>query len=928
MSIACVILMLLSAVPFAAAAQTTGSAVAYADYKVEAGDLPEQSIQLDAAAAQNAVLIDDEEKGKVGTLAEGDQITWRFDVAVAGNYLISVDYKALPDTYDSISADLLIDGSLPFAEAAGLPLERSWVNDGDLQYDIHGNQIRPNQKEISVWNTKTLRAVDAAAGDLEFYLTAGAHDITLRLARETCLVNSVTLTTVQPHASYEAVLADYEAQGYSAPDVEPLVLEAEGESVKSAQSLYPITDRSSASITPYSAELIYYSAVGGTQWKTVGQWIEWTVKAEKSGLYELSFHFKQNNKSDAVSIRELYIDDQLPFAEAADIRFPYSTGWDMYTCGYEKDGENVPYRFYLEEGEHTIRLQVGLGSYRALLDEADRLIAELNSVYRKIVVVTGVTPDQYANYEFEKVIPDVLSNMAKLSDELKAFEQSIRDLGFSGNQGTDTIKRLYNQIEWMLEDTDTIATRLQVYREAISSLGTWRNALAEQPLSLDKLYLTAAGSKVPYTKAGFFKTLMHHLRQFFYSYISDYSSIGEIDSNTDREITVWINSGRDQAQILKSLISQRFTPDKGVAVDLQIVPADSLLPALLAETGPDMSMGLGQAEPLNLALRNALYNLENFEDFDEVADRFYPQSIVPFEFQGGTYALPDTLSYMMLFYRIDVLEEIGLSTADLATWDSLLQKALPVAQKSGLSVGIPAGSQTYFSMLYQAGGEVYTDNDTASGLASAEAIQSMSLFEKLYSQYKLDLAFDGANRFRSGEMPILLADYLFYNQLTVFAPEINGMWSMLPVPGTVNGEGAVDSTTLLSVTGTAIMDDAEDKEACWEFLKWALSADIQATYGRDLESVVGTAARYNTANIEAMNSVKWDNEIKLQLEAQRQQLRAYPQIAGGYMTDREFSFAFRKIVYENESVRTAMSDAAENISLEILRKREEYGLDT
>ena len=91
-------------------------------------------------------------------------------------------------------------------QAAGLPLERSWVNDGDLQYDIHGNQIRPNQKEISVWNTKTLRAVDAAAGDLKFYFTAGTHSLTLRLAHGKCLVKSVTLTTVQPRASYEEIL--------------------------------------------------------------------------------------------------------------------------------------------------------------------------------------------------------------------------------------------------------------------------------------------------------------------------------------------------------------------------------------------------------------------------------------------------------------------------------------------------------------------------------------------------------------------------------------------------------------------------------------------------------------------------------------------------------------------------------------------------
>ena len=109
LSTACVIFALLLAVPFTAVAQITEAA----DYKTEAGNLPEQKIQLDVAAAQNVTLVDDVEKGKVVSLAEGDQVTWLFDIAAAGNYLISVDYKALPDTYDTVGVDLLSTASFP-----------------------------------------------------------------------------------------------------------------------------------------------------------------------------------------------------------------------------------------------------------------------------------------------------------------------------------------------------------------------------------------------------------------------------------------------------------------------------------------------------------------------------------------------------------------------------------------------------------------------------------------------------------------------------------------------------------------------------------------------------------------------------------------------------------------------------------------------
>ena len=196
----------------------------------------------------------------------------------------------------------------------------------------------------------------------------------------------------------------------------------------------------------------------------------------------------------------------------------------------------------------------------------------------------------------------------------------------------------------------------------------------------------------------------------------------------------------------------------------------------------------------------------------------------------------------------------------------------------------------------------------------------------LYNQYGLPYQFDFATRFRSGEMPVVITDYLSYNQLTVFAPEIKGLWGMLPVPGTVREDGTVSHAAPSTVTGAALMASAPDQKAGWEFLKWWTSAEIQSSYGRDLESVVGSAARYNTANQEALNSVQWDYGIKQQIKAQAAEALAVPEAPGGYFTSRQFDFAFRNIAFYGDNTRTALEEAAQAINKELSKKQKEFGL--
>lgn len=283
--------------------------------------------------------------------------------------------------------------------------------------------------------------------------------------------------------------------------------------------------------------------------------------------------------------------------------------------------------------------------------------------------------------------------------------------------------------------------------------------------------------------------------------------------------------------------------------------------------------------------------------------------------------------FSMLFYRKDILAELGIETSELSTWESILENVLPELSVNSLTFGVPVSINSYLAFLFQNGGEVYLNGGRRSAFADTTAVKSMEKYTKLFTQYGLPLAFDFANRFRSGEMPVAIADYLQYNQLTVFAPEIKGLWSMLPIPGTADETGNINQTETATFTASIILGQCEDKASAFEFLKWWTSEDVQSEYGSNLESVVGSAARYNSANLNAINSTQWSGDIRKALNSQIERLTVMPQVPGGYITTRYYDFAFRDIVYSSKNIKESMEDAAESINAELSHKRTEYGLD-
>ena len=122
----------------------------------------------------------------------------------------------------------------------------------------------------------------------------------------------------------------------------------------------------------------------------------------------------------------------------------------------------------------------------------------------------------------------------------------------------------------------------------------------------------------------------------------------------------------------------------------------------------------------------------------------------------------------MLFYRKDILAELGLEVPQ--TWDDVVA-IIPELKKENMEFGLRANIGTYQMFLYQKGVPLFKEDVIMTNLDAEVALETFRELTQLYTLHNLLYEYNDTNRFRMGEMPLLIANY-FYNTLAVFAPEL------------------------------------------------------------------------------------------------------------------------------------------------------------
>lgn len=875
-------------------------------------------------------------------------VTWQINVPQSGYYNLYTEYL-IPESRGVVAERIVyINGEIPFESARNITFSRIWTDGGEVKVDNQGNEIRPTQKEVFAWQKAYFR--DDRGYEAEpylFYFEKGINELTLEAENEPMILKSLELKSVQDMDDYQAYLEKQPGVNMTETGTSyQQIVQGEDSTLRSESSLYAKYDRSSPTTQPNSVTNTVLNYVGGEAWRSAGQWIEWNFEVPEDGYYNLMIKARQNYARGSISSRSVYIDGEIPFSEMKEISFEYENDWNCMTL---TDEEGTPYQFYLKEGTHTLRLEATLGGVGSILEELEDSIYRLNQIYRKLLIYTGVQPDKYRDYNIQQVYPEVIEAMDLESKRLYKIVDEM--VAYSGQKADNiaTAQTVAQQLERFVKNPNKITLEFTTFKDNITALGTASLNMSATKLDVDYFVVSGINAPIKVEKAGAMAKAWHEMKSFAASFVVDYDAVGDVYEEGDEGvIKVWILTGRDQGTILKSMVDDTFTPDTGIKANVEIVAADALLNAVVAGRGPNVVLSVGADQPVNYALRNAAEDLSQFSDLQDVLSHYTASSYEQYRLDDHIYGIPETQNFNVMFYRKDVLEELGLEIPN--TWQELIEM-LPTIQGNNMTIAIPtaAGSSAtssastsvasnapdlsmYFSLLYQYGGDMYNEAGTRTVVNSEAGVQAFDDYVRYFNDYGTPTIYDFVSRFRSGEMPIGIASYSIYNTLMVSAPEIRGLWDFTLIPGTEttdgNGRTYIDRSDF--ITGSATMmvktEDEQLRNNSWEFMKWWADADTQVRFGREIEALLGSSARYATANKDAFVQLAWSADDIAVLNDQWDQTVGIREVPGGYYTGRHITNAIRKVINEKDDPRETIIDYSIKIDEEITKKRIEFGL--
>ena len=979
--------------------------------------------------------------------------------AVSSSNRYSIDYKLESGCYKKIVTEYV-----KVEKTGEATVYKKIVHTYLIGEDVIGNSMAPLAQESSEWGTYICSDKSGySTGAFHFYLSQGPHTITLEAEREPMVIKSITFKPVAVSALQDSATSNKapeqvdgkyyfsESNSFSqykdalganyndkANGGKIIDIQAEFPDAISDSSVAPSNDNTSAINYPISADSQKFNIIGETGYDAIGQWAAYKFKVTETGMYKISMRFMQEALQGMFICRSIKLaggnnyvyglsdgSASAPYAEATKVRFNYAGEWQSEYVGYyDADGNKHDLELYLEEGaEYTIYLECALGDLKDYIQSVEKSLANLNDAYLKILQYTGSDPDANQNYKFQEKLPEVLiallSEAKNLTETSKALEKLCGEKG-SHIATLDTVARI---LYTMGKDNGReIAANLSSLKTYLGTLGTWINSSKMGTMKLDSITVVPAekagdSKSIPAANANFIQSIWFEICSFIYSFFTRYELMGiKGDSaagvDTSASIDVWIAMGRDQSNIWRSLIDSEggFTSMYKTPVALKLVTGGTLLPSILSGKGPDVYLGLGAADVINYAIRDAVLGVSGndphlsaeanavFADFETAVkgedlessddDNFAAAAMKtltiysPDNAKGATgglsnypdnpdvtYGIPMTMGFSMMFYRMDVLAQLNQEVPE--TWSDLL-KILPVFQANNMDIGVTYISALDF-MMYQMGGNMwkYTDDTIYESkyagakidLDSEIALEAFEFVCRLYTDYSFPVSFDTANRFRTGEMPIVIGDYAsIYNTLVVYATDISGLWEFSSLPGSfeknvykdnkgnvyykselltaaqmqVEGlslvkEGKYNYNSLASVSATIILKGSEKNlktlEASWNFVKWQTSDRVQAEYGNRIVALIGPAAKYESANLKAIDNLSWTANEKAAIKNQMAHLDAIVNYPGSYIYSRYMKFAFLDAYNDDANPHDAMMSYIDAINDEIKRKREEFGLE-
>ncbi|MGD9909214.1 MAG: ABC transporter substrate-binding protein [Candidatus Izemoplasmatales bacterium] len=856
-------------------------------------------------------------------------VTYTVNVNTAGLYAIYVDYYVKENVLNNLTVAVSVNGETQFDDALTVDVPLLWEDDSKtFVLDTYGDESLPAQSRVLAWQELPLyNNTYSTSEPLYFYFEEGNNTITIdNVLSGAVLFGDLRVASPVATPSYATYISNFNGVSHPADTIQVNATAY----INKNSSYVRLYSFQSPSVSPFDAVNKKLNVINGEAWYRSGQEVTYEFNVTQTGLYEINLHYL-NDKEEFSVFRSIKIDGELPFEELRNYEFPVTgqNTWANEVLGNE-DGT---YSFYLTAGTHTITFRAEIDQVNEELRNIQLLVDHINAFALNILKITGVNIDKNRKWEFTNYIPETESYLQAYDTIIKHAVVTLS--AYSNELDTSAtlsyLKTAVEALQKILLEPDKIPLYLDALYSGTGSitqmLGDSLTSVGDQPLYLDS-FTISNDSVTEKANASFFAKLGAQIRTF----TASFTEKKYVTDNNPEAVNVWVNRSLIYVDLMQKMADQYFA-NTGIQIKISIMPdANKLILANAANQTPDVALGLASYMPFDLAIRGAVQDLTEFDDFWTVASNFSPGAFIPYILEDGVYAVPETLEFHALAYRKDTMAALGLTIP--STWDDVIDM-LPTLQRYGMNFYYPTSggsSLKWFyqtsALIYQYGGDIYNSDGLSTAIDSEKSYLGLKLLGDLYTKYSLpSYVASFYNSFRYNTLPIGIIDFATYLTLKNAAPELTGQWGLALYPGVEDENGDVQRWYIANGT-SAIMFKNEDTAKLndsWTFLKWWLSTETQTEFAFALQSTYGPEYVWLSGNINAVANSPIDAADKEVILEQVTWLVDVPRTPGQYMLERGLSDIWNKVTFDGVSVRVAIDNQVLTINREIFKKMVEFG---
>ncbi|ABX81340.1 extracellular solute-binding protein [Acholeplasma laidlawii] len=900
----------------------------YVDYLSDHQQNVDYGLSTITASLTNSDALIDSENMQYSLIMTKDKIaTYEIEIQEAGYYHVGMNYKVSNATLNQITIALKINDESYYQEMQTIELPIIWQDESkNYLTDRYGDEVLPNQIIMDDWQyvaayNNTYISIDP----LLFYFKQGLNQLTIENTSSSKFiigdidvfkpVLQIDYDTYINQNNYEIIdgIIDIDATNYSYKN---------SSYVQAYSEVNP-------SVLPFDPVYKKLNVIDGRTWQRPGQSLTYEVNVEKSGLYKLAFRYS-NPKADFPVFRSIKINGQIPFNEVRAYQFKSTKAgnWRVETLG----NEQTDYYFYFQSGKNTITLRAESEPVQEAVRNIQMLIDHINTFTLEIRKITGKEVDKNRTWRFSEQMPE---SKAYLESYILLLKASIDELSLFAPNGAKsaTISNLQKSLS-RAENIYKDYNRLPLYLEDLVGgtgsinqfLGDILDTLNNQQMYLNQLHLYN-NTRLRKANPNIFESLYAGTQSFIASFSSNKYALTKEDGVLD----VWVNRPITYVDMMQKMADQTFTPQTGIQVKISVMPdANKLVMASAANQQPDVALGLASYMPFDLAIRNSAYDLTSFDDYWEFASQFAPGAFVPYILNDKAYALPETLDFNVVMYRKDIFDALNFMVPD--TWEEVIQ-ILPELQKYGMNFYHPIAGGTAIKwfyqtsgFIYQFGGNIYSEDGLRTSINEKEAVQGLTFLNQLFTNYALpEQVVSFYNSFRYATLPIGIADFGTYQLIKNAAPELTGMWEIAPYPSITTEAAGTNRHYIANGTAGMIMNETDQPDDAWDFLKWWMSTETQSQFSFNLQSTYGPTYAWISGNINAFMASPFSEKDKEVILEQIKWLIDVPRTPGQYMLERSISDIWNTAVFDGTPTGIAVDRYTILINREMRKKMIEFG---